>query len=1028
MDTELFLQNLRDLPVEEGRAFIQEHIDELSDHAAVGNLLADEALRLLYSPFVSLKIAELLIFFGEYVQHTSSHALGLKAKGDVLMMIGHHQAALDSLDAAGEEFKLLGDEGNWARSRISWIVSAAWLGRVEEALQAAAQAREVFLRVGENFWVCSIDHNTAMIYDHLGRYHEAFQLYERMRVIYPTVTDQSENTIQLYIALAEMNQAVILGWLGKFEQAYNLLKQAQASFFALQEAYLIVYTEANLADLDYTQGFYGSALRRYYQARDQFIQSNINDPLFLAVLKLEIANCLVKLNRAQEAYLMSEEAVEAYRKVGISLSTGNALCVHASALIAAGRLEEALTVLDEAWALFSRGGTERFASTTRLQQAELLLRMESTTSAYDYARLVKEHCEAQGLVVNAVRSSLVMAGALLDMSQHVSVTQEQRTALLQEAEMLCKDIIAEARKRNLQESIYKGHFLLGRLFVLQENSGKAGGQYKAAIAHVERILDDLVYDLSPSFLQSTWSVYDEMIALCLQQAQTEQAFNYLEQARSMALRQYLDRSSALQEKSDELQDIVVLSVSQTSRAQLLRIQQELKNWQERYRDYSVILTDIDTSISPTVDRDVIQDEMKRCEEKISELFERLHLYESGTALNTYTNTRKHTPRQVQLFDLVQLRQRLSPDQLLLAYFLHKGKLVIFAATTDDLVTHEISNGMEQLESLLPLLHAHLDPRGWSDSKRQSSEVVRRLLIRLYNILIKPVAELLPSTSGVLTIVPYGPLHKLPFHALYDGSRFLVENFRVNYLPASSLLMRFNTDESQLRHRSDDSITVGNKPLVFGYSDCGHVQRVKDEAQTIATLLDGVCYLESEATITRLVEQAPGSPIIHLATHGQSRLDAPNFSYVRLADGQLNAIDAFSLKLRDCELVTLSGCETGLALSGGGDEQLGLGRAFLAAGTSSLVISLWPVEDTATNELMKLFYQYLLKGESKIQALRAAQCQFIQDDNSNYAHPYFWAAFRLVGDPSPLKTQKAKGSSFAFASGSLKRDSLSVPKV
>jgi CHAT domain-containing protein len=143
------------------------------------------------------------------------------------------------------------------------------------------------------------------------------------------------------------------------------------------------------------------------------------------------------------------------------------------------------------------------------------------------------------------------------------------------------------------------------------------------------------------------------------------------------------------------------------------------------------------------------------------------------------------------------------------------------------------------------------------------------------------------------------------------------------------------------------------------------------------------------------------------------LDAPNFSYVRLADGLLNAIDAFSLDLKGCELVTLSGCETGLALSGGGDEQLGLGRAFLAAGAPSLVMSLWPVEDNATNELMKLFYQYLLKGESKVGALRAAQCTLLHQTNSIYSHPYFWAAFRLVGEVGPLKYQRAEGSSEAF---------------
>ncbi|GAC1348431.1 MAG: CHAT domain-containing protein [Ktedonobacteraceae bacterium] len=1013
MDNNLLLQQLRDLSLEDGRAHIQAHASELTDHAAFGELLEDEALHVLYTPFVSLKLAELLIFFGEYVHHSSSHALGYKAKGDALMMIGHHQAALDALDVAGEEFKLLGDEGNWARSRISWTVSASWLGRVEEALRAAARAREVFLLLGDNFRVCSIDHNVAMIYDHIGRYQEAIQLYESVRAIYPTVKEQNENTLQLYTALAEMNQAVILGWLSKFEQAYDLQLQAQASFIALGETDLIVNAEENLANLDYMRGFYGSALRGYYQACDRLMQGAARDPLLLASLKLCIANCLVKLNRAQEACLISEQAVQTYRQIGVLLNTGNALHQYASTLIASGRLEEALAALEESLTLISGSGFEHYTFSARLQQAELLLVLGSTTAAYDTAYSIKQACEVQGLVAYAVRAGLVMAGALLPMSQKLSVDQEQLTALLQEAEMLCKHTIAEARQHNLQESIYKGHYLLGRLFVLQENPGKAGRQYRAAIAQIERILDDLVYDLSPTFLHSIWTVYEEMIALCLQQAQIEQAFSYLEQARSMALRQYLNKSNALRGKGEEEQEIVAASVSQSVSVQLLRVQQELKNEQERYRNYSVLLANIDTSVSPTVDRAVIQSEMKRSEDKISELFERLYLYESGTALKTVTRPGARKGRQNMEVELARIRQRLSPDQLLLTYFLSKGKLVIFAATTNNLVTHEIPDGMEQLERLLPLLHAHLDPRGWSKSKKPSSEVVRRLLTRLYDILIKPVAELLPKPSGILTIVPYGSLHKLPFHALYDGSRFLVENFQVNYLPANSLLLHLDARESQQQDDVLNTRIVSKKPLIFGYSGNGHLERVRDEAKTIASLLDGICYLESEATIARLIEQAAGSPIIHLATHGESRLDAPNFSYVRLADGQLNAIDAFSLDLRECELVTLSGCETGLAFSSGGDEQLGLGRAFLAAGVPSLIMSLWPVEDSATNELMKLFYLCLLKGESKVQALRSAQCQLMQDASSKYTHPFFWAAFRLVGDPSPLKRQIAKDTTITL---------------
>ncbi len=1024
MDSDLFLQQLRDLSLEDGRAYIQAHAAELEDHATFGNLLADEALAQLYTPFVSLKLAELLIFFGEYVSHASSHALGLKAKGDVLMMIGHHRAAIECLDAAGEEFLRLGDEGNWAHSRISWIISCAWLGHVEEALQEAARARDMFLRLGEYYWVCVIDNNIALIYYYTGRYQNAIKLYESMRDIYSTLTDQSEPFIKRSIGLAEMNQAINLAWLGNFEQAYTLQRQAQISFRSLEEIDLVINAEVNLADLDYTQGYYGSALRGYYQASDSLVQNNLDDPVLLAELNLCIANCLVKLNRAQEACQLANDAVEIYRQSGMSLSTGNTLREYATTLVASGKLKEALVALNEAWALLSRGGFDPLAFATKLQQAELLLEMGCVNAAYDQACIVKEYFEAKGLVARYVQASLVMASARIENARRATVNQEkeQQTTFLQEALLLCKQVALQSRQHNLQEEVYKSHNLLGQIFALQANPTKAARHFGAAITQIERILEDLVYDLSPSFLHTTWTVYEDMIALCLEQSQVERAFSYLEQARSMALRQYLNKSRTLPSRKAGHEDIASLPV-QTNSAAVLRTQYELREEQERHRYYSVLLVEIDSSVSPTIDREVIQQELKRCEEKISDLSERLYLYQSDMPLKSHM--KKRTKRHTKQVDSAQLRQQLAPDQLLLTYFLYKGKLVIFAVTTEGVTSYEIPDGVEQLERLLPLLHAHLQPAGWPDIQHPPQQVIRRLLNRLYNLLIAPVADLLSSQSGALTIVPYGPLHKLPFHALHDGSHFLIEDYQINYLPASNLLIHLNSRKDEQSHRSADTLTTFKQPLVFGYSGNGHLQRTIDEAKMLATLLNGRCYLEGEATIARLVEQAPGSPIIHIATHGHSRLDAPNFSYVLLADGQLNAIDAFSLDLRRCELVTLSGCETGLALSGGGDEQLGLGRAFLAAGAESLLMSLWPVEDNATNELMQSFYQHLLKGESKVQALRAAQCSLLHSASSAYTHPYFWAAFRLVGDVGPLHFEEAKESFFVTESEPLKMRYLGV---
>ena len=1006
---------------------------ELSDHAVIGNLIADEALRLLYSPFLSLKIAELLIYYGDYVQHISSHALGLKAKGDALVQIGHFQAAMESLDAAGDEFLQLGDEGNWARSRISWIIACASLGRVEEALQGAAQAREIFLRYDEYYWACVIDHNIAWIYEEVGRFDEALKLYESMLGIYPTLLDRNEAMIRRSIAIAQMNQAIHLSWIGHFEQAYDLLRQAQTSFIDLEDTSLINYSEVDLAILDYSQGYYGSALRRYYQARDRIIQNNIDNPLLLAELKMWTANCLVKLNRGQEACDLMEEAVEVYRQLGTSLQTSNALSEYATTLVTSHKFKEALTILDEVWTIFDRGGFDRYASATRLRQAELLLNIGNVTMAYQEAIQLKEYFDKQGLVIYFTRINIVIVGALIENVRRTDQSQEAdlRSKFLKEAELICKQTIIHARQHNLQQEIYKSQYLLGQIFLLQGNTMKAARYFKASISQIENILNDLVYDLSPSFLHTTWAVYEDMIALCLKQGQTEQAFGYLEQARSIALRQYLRKLKIPQRE----REIERNSNSQTSlfdnSTTMLKMQFELRNWQEKYHDYSALLAEFDTSVSPVVNQEIIQAELKKCESKLSELFERLYLYQVDTPLISYSsNSRKRTNSKNKMYSteqifVQQLRQHISSNQLLLAYFLYEEKLVTFALSSECLIVHENPEGLEQLEHLLPFLHAHFDPKGWHEVQNPSKQAVCRLLQKLYNLLIAPVATLLPSRSGHLTIVPYGPLHKVPFHALYDGSHYLIQDFQINYLPASSLLLDLHD-----RNGEQDSYPVRREistkpPLAFGYSDNGHLPRVQDEARAVASLLNGHCYLESDATIARLIEQAPGSPIIHLATHGQSRLDAPNFSYVRLADGQLNAIDAFSLDLKACELVTLSGCETGLALSGGGDEQLGLGRAFLAAGANSLVMSLWPVEDTSTNELMKFFYLQLLKGESKVQALRAAQCNILHQNEAISTHPYFWAAFRLVGDVGPLKSQLIKDRVIAFTTQGQKKSSRNV---
>ncbi len=421
-----------------------------------------------------------------------------------------------------------------------------------------------------------------------------------------------------------------------------------------------------------------------------------------------------------------------------------------------------------------------------------------------------------------------MAGALIEYAQNAGIQQKkmQQATLLDEAALLCKQVASQARQYNLQEAVYQSHYFLGRIFASQSNFMQAGRYYQAAIAQIERILDDLVYDLSPSFLRTIWSVYEDMIALCMQQAQFERAFSYLEQARSIALRQYLNKSATPQSTNEEKLDSTSPSILKTNITVVWRMQQELKNWQEKYRDCSTLLANIDFSVSTAIDQEIIQAELKQCETKISELFERLHLYQSSMALKPRTN--KRTKYKAKHIDLAHLRQQLAPDQLLLAYFLYQGKLVIFAVTTEGVTPYEIRDGMEQIERLLPLLHAHLQPGGWPDIHHPPQQAIRRLLNKLYNLLIAPVANILPRQFGTLTIVPYGPLHNLPFHALHDGSRYLIENFQINYLPASNILMHLNNYQSeQAIDNSTHKPLPSEQPLIFGYSSNGHLQRTID---------------------------------------------------------------------------------------------------------------------------------------------------------------------------------------------------------
>jgi CHAT domain-containing protein len=151
-------------------------------------------------------------------------------------------------------------------------------------------------------------------------------------------------------------------------------------------------------------------------------------------------------------------------------------------------------------------------------------------------------------------------------------------------------------------------------------------------------------------------------------------------------------------------------------------------------------------------------------------------------------------------------------------------------------------------------------------------------------------------------------------------------------------------------------------------------------------------LDEKASHASLCDHAPASHVLHLASHGSFRQDNPLFSSLQLADGWLTVRDVYRLDLACCELVTLSACETGVSAVAPGDEWIGLARGFFSAGSPSLLVSKWVVDDEATAALMIDFYSHLRDGAGPAAALRYAQRRLMNEK----AHPYFWAPFTILG--------------------------------
>jgi CHAT domain-containing protein/Flp pilus assembly protein TadD len=342
-------------------------------------------------------------------------------------------------------------------------------------------------------------------------------------------------------------------------------------------------------------------------------------------------------------------------------------------------------------------------------------------------------------------------------------------------------------------------------------------------------------------------------------------------------------------------------------------------------------------------------------------------------------------RTIEPVSLAELQKLLEPNTTLISYFDTENQLQAFVITKESFRALTLRVSEKDLADAVSWFRSFPNP-GTTDKS----------LLTLNGWLIEPLKPYIKTS--LVGIIPHGVLNNLPFAALTDGKQYFGDEHTIFYLPSASV-WQFIRQKRKLQASDILLMSESEAPgqAILTYAD--------QAATQIAQLYQTTALIGSRATETALRDRASGSGIIFLAAHGELNNSNPLFSRVFLAgdqenDGFLEVREVYALKLIKADLVVLSGCETQLGTQSSGDDLVGLNRAFIYAGTPTVVASLWKVRERPTGELMVSFFENLRSGKSKAQALRAAQ----EETRRKYPEPYFWAGFVLTGDPGVPRGQ------------------------
>ncbi|WP_434685392.1 CHAT domain-containing protein [Pseudanabaena minima] len=330
-----------------------------------------------------------------------------------------------------------------------------------------------------------------------------------------------------------------------------------------------------------------------------------------------------------------------------------------------------------------------------------------------------------------------------------------------------------------------------------------------------------------------------------------------------------------------------------------------------------------------------------------------------------------------------------PQGTVLLYPLILGdqlELIFFSPNTIP-IRRTVKISKDKLEFLITEYRA-----GLIDSE---SEDVKEASKALYDVLIKPFdSELAAAKANTILYAPDGVLRYVPLAALYDGKQWLVEKYRISNLIAYTL-----TDFSP-KPKSQPIILAGafgGKAGEKKFGQFGLPASLKEVQSIARSFQNSVTLTENNFSRQAIESKFKNHNIIHLATHAEFNVGAPENSFIIFGNGdKIHLNEITDWQIPNIDLIVLSACQTGTGKLGDGVEILGFGYQVQKAGAKMAIASLWSVSDAGTGSLMMAFYDQLQKKNVSIsESLRQSQITLIQ--SKEYRHPYFWSAFFVIGN-------------------------------